>query len=181
MNYFLRNNQTDFEKWYKDVVPRALFVLSQFSESCCPILMREEYEDALRVKRQLYAIETYLDENHLYYFRNVMMKHLPRNRNPVEYALYDDIFHIWQAVVFPKGKYRIKDVDPILIGGTLKRIRKEKCLSAKQVAQLVRISDKSLYAYEEGTREMRINTLHRLCQIYKTSEAEIIEKAEVVF
>jgi DNA-binding XRE family transcriptional regulator len=75
---------------------------------------------------------------------------------------------------FPNGKSRIKDINPVLLGGELRRQRVIRGMSIKQVAEIIGISRKALYVYEEGTREMKVSTLYKLCQVYKTDINEVL-------
>ena len=69
----------------------------------------------------------------------------------------------------------VKELDPVILGGVLKRLRIIRGINVKQAAEIIGISPKALYAYEEGTREMKASVLYKLCQVYKTDLDCVIE------
>ena len=93
--------------------------------------------------------------------------------------MYHEIFHVWQTICFPKGKSQLKTINPVLLGGELRRMRIEQGIPAKHVAGLIGIAEKTLYSYEEGTRMMRVDTFYKICQIYKADSKGIFEKVSL--
>ena len=70
MNYFLRNNETDFNRWYRHLVPYALVLLKAYEKDSLKLVFHnDEYHDLLLVKKQLTDIRASLDEEHLSFFR----------------------------------------------------------------------------------------------------------------
>lgn len=54
-------------------------------------------------------------------------------------------------------------------------------ISAKQAAELVGISTKTLYAYEEDMRIIKVDTLNKLSQIYDISIDTLMKKSDYDF
>ncbi|HHT95750.1 MAG TPA: helix-turn-helix transcriptional regulator [Clostridia bacterium] len=53
-------------------------------------------------------------------------------------------------------------------------------MSAKQAAELAGINAKTLYAYEEGTRMIKLDTLYKLSQIYDISIDALMDQAKQI-
>ena len=176
MNYFLRNNETDFRIWYRRIVPMTTSFLNAYEkDSIRLIIHKEEYRELLIIKEQVISIKALLNEKQMDFFESYLMrKQLPEWGDNEKWALYDDIYHYWQQVCFPNGKSRVKDINPVLLGGELRRQRVIRGMSIKQVAEIIGISRKTLYTYEEGTREMKVSTLYKLCQVYKTEINDVL-------
>ncbi len=58
---------------------------------------------------------------------------------------------------------------------TLKEIRMSTGKTIKEAANALRVSERSLYAYESGTRQIDIIQTLILAELYDCSEREIIE------
>lgn len=179
MNYFLRNNLDDFNRWVKHIAPYARADLIQFKSGKSTIIYSQDYEDALNVKRQIHDIEALLDEDHAWYLEQILECHEPNLPDAESRRMYHEIFHVWQTICFPKGKSQLKTINPVLLGGELRRMRIEQGIPAKHVAGLIGIAEKTLYSYEEGTRMMRVDTFYKICQIYKADSKGIFEKVSL--
>lgn len=176
MNYFLRNNETDFTRWHRHIVPYALALLRTYEKDTIKLIFNnDEYQDLLLVKKQLKDIRALLDEEHLAFLdNNILKKKLPAWGDKKGWSLYWDVYYSWQKVCFPKGRRMVNELDAVMLGGELKRLRILKGINVKQAAEIIGISPKALYAYEEGTREMRASVLYKLCQIYKTDLNSVV-------
>lgn len=176
MNYLLRNNEADFNKWYRHIVPFVTAKLKAYENDSVKLIFHDdEYHELLIIKKQLNDMRASMDEAHLEFFEEyILNKKLPKYGDKEGRKMYGDIYSCWQKICFPKGKSKIKELDPVLLGGELKRIRIIRGIYVKQAAELIGVSPKALYAYEEGTREMRASTLYKLCQVYKTSVNDVL-------
>lgn len=181
MNYFVRNSLDDFNRWFKRIVPFAMSELKQYGHGTSFMTFRNEYEDALRVKHQLYSIEILLDDRHLEYLEETIISNRPSAEpRPIERELRMDIFEVWRAVCFPKDKPQIKTVKPVMLGGLLRAERLKRNIPARHAAGLVGIAEKTLYHYEDGTRMLRVDVFYKLCQIYKADPNELLKEAAKV-
>ncbi len=177
MNFYVRKNDTDFRRWCWHIVPYAMVVIRSYEKDPLSLIVDStEYRETLAVKKQLMSIRSKLDKEHLLFLDNILLKKkLPEWGDKEGRKLYHDIYRTWQRVCFPKGSNGIKDLNPVLLGGELKRVRIIRGIFVKQAAELIGISPRALYSYEDGTREMRVNTLYKLCQVYKVSVSEVID------
>ena len=91
------------------------------------------------------------------------------------------IYENWQQICFPQNISRIKTIDRVQLGKTIRMMRENHGLSRRQVAELLQINDKTLSAYENGERLVKTDILYGMSQIYKTSIDLIIEKSMPVF
>ena len=180
MNYYMRNNHDDFQRWFRHIVPFAMFELEQFKHGKSLLIYRNDYDDAIKVKQQVNAIIASLDEKHIDYLVNVLISHVTAVvSNAAEIKLYEKVFKTWSKVCFPSGKSQLKTIDPTLLGGELRAMRLEQSIPAKHIAGLIGVAEKTLYSYEEGIRMMRIDTFYKLCQIYKVQYDKLFEKSEI--
>ncbi len=80
--------------------------------------------------------------------------------------IYREIFHMWQEVCFPQNRSTTRSVDVFLLGHLLRAERLKLCMSVKKVSDLVNISPKTLYSYEEGIRLIKLDILYKVSQIF---------------
>lgn len=163
MNYYYRNNETDFYTWCCKYVHRALADVKYLANSP---LAKDHYQEALKIKSQYEILLCSLNQAQREYFeRYIIGKERPPYK-PSSTELFKSIFQNWSQICFPKGKSRFRKIDPILLGGTLKQQRLILCLSVTKAAGLIGIASKTLYAYEEGYRMTSLDALYSLCQLY---------------
>lgn len=62
-----------------------------------------------------------------------------------------------------------------MIGENLKKARKAAKMSQEQVAEILNTSRSNISKYENETLEPNIQTLRKLCEIYKISADELLE------
>lgn len=60
---------------------------------------------------------------------------------------------------------------------TLKDLRLNAEKSVKETAEALNVSERSIYAYEDGTRQIGIEQVIALAKLYDCSEREIIDAA----
>ena len=77
--------------------------------------------------------------------------------------------------MFSPEQVHYKSVDAFLLGHLLRAERLKLCMSVKQVSELVLISPKTLYSYEEGTRMIKLDILYKLSQIYDFNIDELLK------
>jgi len=179
MTFYFRNNDIDFTYWCHHLAPAALAYLKHIKPKDVGLLFdRTYYDNCLRIKQQLFAIESLLNDEHLMFFQEILLKNAKYGRNPQTAKLREEIYKIWSTVCFPKGKSPIKTIDPVLLGGELRLIRINKHLGIQKVAGITGVSADSIYAYEEGIRMIRADSLYKLTQVYEADIAKLLEKAE---
>ncbi len=164
MIFPLRNNEEDFFLWCRRYVHQAVANMESFRKGGLDIHReRELYDSSLCIKRQLYAIETLLSPQHLDYFHKVLLTGGSPTNEPIEKQLYREIYNIWSSVCFPQGKTNIKTIDPVLLGGELRRLRLEHGFSAKRTSELINVAEKTLFFYEEGRGLPKLDVFYKLC------------------
>ncbi len=62
-----------------------------------------------------------------------------------------------------------------MIGDKLKKARKDAKLSQEEVAEKINTSRSNISKYETGFLEPNIDTLKKLCELYKISADELLE------
>lgn len=60
---------------------------------------------------------------------------------------------------------------------TLRDLRLNSEKSVKETAEALNVSERSIYAYEDGTRQIGIEQVIALAKLYDCSEREIIDAA----
>lgn len=58
---------------------------------------------------------------------------------------------------------------------TLKELRQQSGKTAKEVADKLGVSERALYFYESGQREIKLNHVLILAELYDCTEREVIE------
>lgn len=174
--YYFRANETDFFKWCRHYVRRAIETVESFengTDNMYGYQIEEDYYEALAIYRQYIVLygalppicRDYLD---LYLIGNEARPYYKTS------AVYDEIYTTWKEVCFPKGGSMVKKVDYFSLGHVLRMIRVKKGLHARQVAELVGISQKTIYDYETGARCISLNALYGMAQIFEISVDELI-------
>ena len=181
MIFPLRNTEEDFFLWCHRYTHQALFNIESFRKGRLDVHReRELYDDSLRIKRQLYAIESLLPPRHLEYFRTTLLVGETPTNDPVKRELYREIYVTWQAVCFPNGKSHIKTIDPVLLGGELRRLRLRRGFTAKRVSELTDVAEKTLFSYEEGKVLPKLDIFCKLCHLYNILMMEVVQVSEIL-
>jgi plasmid maintenance system antidote protein VapI len=179
---YFRNNETDFYKWCRTCVNKALYNVRRFegnSSGLDLILYWNEYRDALEIVRQYLVIKAALDIDHQLFLDNYLIQRKAFDHNKETFSITQEIYRTWKEVCFPNGNTRIKTIDPFLLGHILRAERIKNNISAKQAADLIGINAKTLYANEEGMRMIKLDALYRLSQVYCISIDELMKSAQV--
>lgn len=183
--YYFCRNERDFFKWCRRYVRRA----QQFIESYesdkgefSRMLGEEEYRESVKIVRQYQVLLSSLPKEQ----QRFLDEYLIDNRDyPIFKPPYNRYTHIiyenWEQICFPQNISRIKTIDRVQLGKTIRMMRENQGLSRRQVAELLQINDKTLAAYENGERLVKTDVLYGMSQIYKTSMDLIIEKSMPVF
>ncbi len=180
--HYLRNNETDFHKWCHSYVHKALYDVRRFENKnggLDLILFWDEYCKALEIVRQYLVIKAALPMDYQLFLDDYLIHRKAFAYNKEIFIIIKEIYHTWQEVCFPQKKPKIKTVDSFLVGHLLRAERIKNSISAKQAAELIGISAKTLYAYEEGTRMIKLDTLYKLSQIYDISIDALMNQALV--
>lgn len=178
MNFFFRNNTTDFYKWCKSYVKYSETIVKNFEKhnSWYNYVSPDEYHEALRIQRQYTVLVASINEEENRILESIINRNDENMSDNRQYSLKQDIFEKWQVICFPKKKPRIKTIDKFLLGHKLREYRIYEGMSVAKVAGILGISEKRLYDYEEGKRLANLNVLYGLSQVYGVSIDEILNK-----
>ena len=80
--------------------------------------------------------------------------------------LHPDLIDNWNEIVLNSGEHSLVDVDIETLGSKLKELRKDKGMYRAEVCRYLDIAERTLQAYEEGSREISINNFNKLMQVY---------------
>ena len=80
--------------------------------------------------------------------------------------LHPDLIDNWNEIVLGSGAHSLEDVDMEVLGSKLKGLRKDKGMYRAEVCRYLDIAERTLQSYEEGSREIGINNLYKLMQLY---------------
>ncbi len=86
----------------------------------------------------------------------------------------DAIMRNWSRICFPKHKLKLKSIDKVKIGKSIKEQRLYHGMSLKFVAELLHISEATLKSYEMGIRLVRLDVIYQLSQIYNMSIDDLV-------
>ena len=179
--YYFCRNERDFFKWCRRYVRRAQQYVESYESDkgeLSRMIGEEEYRESVRIVRQHQILLSSLPPEQ----QRFLEEYLINNREyPIfqpPYSRYTKlIYENWKQICFPQNTSRIKTIDRVQLGKTIRMIRENRGLSRRQVAELLQINDKTLASYENGERLVRADVLYGMSQIYKTSIDLIIEKS----
>lgn len=80
--------------------------------------------------------------------------------------LHPDLIDNWNEIVLGSGAHSLEDVGMEALGSKLKELRKDKGMYRAEVCRYLDIAERTLQSYEEGSREIGINNLYKLMQLY---------------
>ena len=110
---YFRNNETDFCKWSRRYVRKALYDVEHFENnqySSHLILFKDEYYNALEIVRQYTTIKSALSEEYQLFLDECLIGKKEYNVTKEDTVIYREIFHIWQEVCFPQNRSTIESV-----------------------------------------------------------------------
>ena len=178
---FLRKTEADFLLWCKKLVPKALLDYESFSRKELNVHEeRERYDDTLLIKRQLYTLRAIMNVAHRDFFDRHLIGKEPYDNTPVNAELYREIFAAWCKVYFPNGALSEQIIDNAAMGQKLKFLRQEKGLSVDHVASLLGIAKKTLYSYEEGACQVKLEALYRFSLLYDFSIEKLLQSDGII-
>ena len=183
--YFFRKNETDFFKWCRHYVKRALYFVKSYEANKSEfsrIFEEDEYRKSVQIVRQYQILLASLSEPQQLFLK----ENLIENKDyPIYHPTYSQFIKIiydnWEQICFPHNHSKLKTIGRVQLGKTIRILRENCGLSRKKVAELLQINDKTLCAYENGERLVKIDILYGMSQLYKTSIDLIIEKSMPVF
>ena len=168
--------------WCKQIVPQALSDLKAFRRGELDAHeQRERYDNALTVKRQLASLRYNLDGMHLEFLDKYLIENETFGRTAVEAELKREIFLAWCNICFPDGTLSERMIDNLVLGDRLKDLRVQRGLSINRVSDLVGVDKKTLYSYESGKCQVRLEAMYKLSKLYGVQIDDLLSEKGVVF
>lgn len=165
-----RNNHTNFCNWCRHYIRISKFIIrthDKIDDTSFRIRNRKEYEEAEEVINQYELLKLSLNDEEKDILENTLINIVkPIKHNFKTFNAVDSIQYNWQKICFPDHKPKMKTLDKVQIGKTIKEERLFKVLSRKFVTELIAISEATLKSYEEGKRLVKSDAIYKLSQIY---------------
>lgn len=161
--YFFREG--DFFKWYR-VYLECKDYLRAYRTSYNTERRQKEvglYKESLRIVEEYKILICSLTEDDISYLN----ESIKAGCFLVEdLRLHPDLIDNWNEIVLNSGEHSLVDVDIETLGSKLKELRKDKGMYRAEVCRYLDIAERTLQAYEEGSREISINNFNKLMQLY---------------
>ena len=178
---FLCKTEADFLLWCKQIVPDALADRKAFRRGDLnPHEKRERYDEVLTVNRQLKSMKYLLSPQHIDFFDRCLIGNEPYARTAVEAELYREIYAVWCKACFPEGLLSERIVNNVALGQRLKALRLKKGLGVNRTCALLGIATKTFYKYEDGTRQIKLDTLYKMSRLYGFKIDELLAEKGIV-
>ena len=179
---FLCKTEADFLLWCKQIVPRALSDLKAFRRGELDAHeQRERYDNALAVKRQLASLRYSLDGMHLEFLDKCLIENEAFERTAVEAELKREVFLVWCNICFPDGALGERMIDNLVLGVRLKDLRVQKGLGVGRVSDLVGVDKKTLYSYESGKCQVKLEIMYKLSKLYGVRIDDLLSEKGVIY
>ncbi len=175
---YFRNNETDFWNWCRHYVRRAKSVIKAYDcidSTSYRIKNIKKYKEAKEIMEQYEVLKCSLSDEQNQLLEKSLINNKELRYNFKTFNNLDAIMRNWSRICFPKHKLKLKSINKVEIGKTIKEQRTYHGMSLKFVAELLHISEATLKSYEMGTRLVRIDVLYQLSQIYNMTIDELIQ------
>jgi len=177
----LRKTETDFLVWCTKLVPKARRDLQDFADCRLNVHTdREIYNDATTIIQQLTSLNYLLDRVHRDFLNDVLVGGKSCDKTPITAELRREVYAAWCKICFPGGTPDEQTINNEVLGAALRDTRKERGFRISHVAKLIGIDKKTLYAYEAGRCQIRLEALYRLSKLYDFSIDELLEYRGVI-
>ncbi|MDY0318079.1 MAG: helix-turn-helix transcriptional regulator [Candidatus Izemoplasmatales bacterium] len=173
-----RNNETDFWNWCRHYLRRAKSVIKAYDSidsTSYRIKNIKKYKEAKEILEQYEILKYSLSEEQNQLLEKSLINNKELKYNFKTFNNLHEIMRNWSRICFPKHKLKLKSIDKVEIGKSIKEQRLYHDMSLKFVADLLHISEATLKSYEMGTRLVRLDVIYQLSQIYNTSIDDIIQ------
>jgi len=172
-----RNNETDFWNWCRHYLRRAKSVIKAYDSiesTSYRIKNTKKYKEAKEILEQYEILKCSLSEDQNQLLEKSLINNKELKYNFKTFYNLDAIMKNWSRICFPKHKLKIKSIDKVKIGKSIKEQRLYHRMSLKFVAELLHISEATLKSYEMGNRLVRLDVIYQLSQIYNMSIDELV-------
>lgn len=161
--YFFREG--DFLKWHRAYLECKDYLRAYRTSYDTERRKKESelYKESLRIVEEHKILICSLNEGDVSY----MNESIKAGYFLIEgLRLHPDLIDNWNEIVLNSGDHALVDVDMEALGSKLKGLRKDKGMCRAEVCRHLGIAERTLQSYEEGSREIGINNLYKLTQLY---------------
>lgn len=172
-----RNNETDFWKWCRHYLRNAKSIINSYDSIVSTdyrINNIKKYKEAKEILEQYEILKCSLSDEQNELLEKSLINNEELKYNFKTFNNLDEIMKNWSRICFPKHKLKLKSIDKVKIGKSIKEQRLYHDMSLKFVADLLNISEATLKGYEMGTRLVRLDVVYGLSQIYNMTIDELI-------
>jgi DNA-binding transcriptional regulator YiaG len=172
-----RNNETDFWNWCRHYLRRAKSVIKAYDNiesTSYRIKNIKKYKEAKEILEQYEILKYSLSDEQNQLLEKSLIKNEELKYNFDAFNNIDEIMSNWSRICFPKHKLKLKSIDKVKTGKSIKEQRLYHGMSLKFVAELLHISEATLKSYEMGTRLVRLDVIYQLSQIYNLTIDELV-------
>lgn len=172
-----RNNETDFWKWCRHYLRNAKSIINSYDSIVSTdyrINNIKKYKEAKEILEQYEILKCSLSDEQNELLEKSLINNEELKCNFRTFNNLDEIMNNWSRICFPKHKLKLKSIDKVKIGKSIKEQRLYHDMSLKFVADLLNISEATLKGYEMGTRLVRLDVVYGLSQIYNMTIDELI-------
>ena len=173
-----RNNETDFWNWCRHYLRRAKSVIKAYDNidsTSYRIKNIKKYKEAKEILEQYEILKCSLSQEQNQLLEKSLINNEGLKYNFKTFNNLHEIMRNWSRICFPKYKLKLKSIDKVKIGKTIKEQRLYHEMSLKFVAELLKISEATLKSYEIGTRLVRLDVIYQLSQIYNMTIDDLIK------
>ena len=173
-----RNNETDFWNWCRHYLRRAKSVIKAYDSierTSYRIKNIRKYKEAKVILEQYDILKCSLSDEQNQLLEKSLINNEELKYNFETFNNLDEIMRNWSRICFPKHKLKLKSIDKVKIGKTIKEQRLYHGMSLKFVAEILHISEAALKSYEMGTRLVRLDVMYQLSQIYNITIDDLIQ------
>jgi DNA-binding XRE family transcriptional regulator len=179
-----RNNETDFWNWCRHYLRRAKSVIKahdSIDSADYRIKNIKKYKEAKEILEQYEILKYSLSYEQNQLLEKSLINNEKLKHNFETFNNLDEIMRNWSRICFSRHKLKLKSIDKIKIGKTIKEQRLYHDMTLKFLAELLHISESTLKSYEMGTRLVKLNVMYQLSQIYNMTIDDLIHKYHIHF
>ena len=161
--YFFREG--DFFKWYRAYLESKDYLRAYRTSYNTERRQKEVglYKESLRIVEKYKILVCFLSEDDALY----MNESIKAGYFLIEdLKLHPELIDNWNEIVLNSGDHALVDVNIEVLGSKLMELRKNKGMYRAEVCRYLDIVERTLQAYEEGSREISINNFNKLMQLY---------------
>lgn len=167
-HYFFKKG--DLVKWYKAYTKSEIYVKTYryYLSDKRKVEEKDKYCEAKEIVNEYKVFISSLNKIDRQYFDEFI-----KAGKISEYELkkyHPEILENFDLIVLNSNKHNLKDMDLKTLESELKELREYNGFYRVEVTRYLNISDRKLESYEEGTREIFINTFYKLMQLYEVSD-----------